>query len=440
MSRESGAPGYHAGVNETDRAPEILTRIPGPESLALARRLARVESRNVTCLDPPPIFWQRAAGANVWDVDGNRFVDLTAAFGVANAGHANPEVVRAIARQSGELLHGMGDVHPPAIKVELLEALVERYPGGGPARGVLSSSGSDAVETAIKTAIMATGRPGIVAFEGSYHGLSIGALDTTWRSDFRRPFAARLPESTVFAPFGDLDAVMRAARESPIPIAAVLIEPIQGRGGEQVPPAGFLSQLRRQCTEQGWLLIADEIYTGFGRTGRWFACEHDEVIPDLLCLGKGLASGMPISACLGTDAVMKAWPASTGEALHTQTFIGHPASCAAALASIRVLEKDDLVGRAKRLGERALAHLSESFSSRGGADAANVVEVRGRGLMLGIECRSAEVAGAACRSALERGVIALPSGGRGEVLSITPPLSIDEEIFLQAIDVLIEGL
>jgi 4-aminobutyrate aminotransferase/(S)-3-amino-2-methylpropionate transaminase len=440
MSRESEAPGYHAGVNETDRAPEILTDIPGPGSLTLARRLARVESRNVTCLDPPPIFWQRASGANVWDVDGNRFVDLTAAFGVANAGHANPEVTRAIARQSRELLHGMGDVHPPAIKVELLEALIDRFPGGVPARAVLSSSGSDAIETAIKTAILATGRPGILAFEGSYHGLSIGALDTTWRTDFRRPFAARLPQSTIFAPFGDLEEMMRAARGSPIPIAAVLIEPIQGRGGEQVPPPGFLSELRRQCTEQGWLLIADEIYTGFGRTGRWFACEHEEVIPDLLCVGKGLASGMPISACLGRDEVMKAWPVSTGEALHTQTFIGHPASCAAALASIRVLEKDDLIGRAERLGERALAHLREVFSSRSGAEAASVVEVRGRGLMLGIECRSGEIAGAACRAALERGVIALPSGGRGEVLSITPPLSIDEEIFLGAIDVLIEGL
>ena len=162
--------------------PELRTEIPGPRSRALAARLARVESRNVTCLGPPPpIFWERARGASVWDVDGNRFVDLGGGFGVANAGHAHPAVVDAVARQAGELLHAMGDVHPPAVKVELLEALAAHFPGGGESRTVLGSSGSDAVEIALKTAALASRAAGVIAFEGGYHGLALGSLDTTWR-------------------------------------------------------------------------------------------------------------------------------------------------------------------------------------------------------------------------------------------------------------------
>ena len=308
----------------TDRLPELRTRVPGPRSRELAARLARVESRNVTCLTPEPIFWERARGANVWDVDGNRYVDLGAAFGVANVGHAHPRVVSAVAGQAAALLHGMGDVHPSAVKVELLEALAGRFPGGGAARAVLGSSGSDAVEVALKTAALATGRSGVVAFEGAYHGLALGALDATYRETFRAPFLARLAGATAFARYGDAEDVRRAAAACRAPVGAVLVEPVQGRGGERVPPPGFLAALRRLCDAQGWLLIADEVYTGFGRTGAWFACEHETVRPDLLCVGKGLASGMPISACIGRAEVMDSWPASLGEALHTQTFLGHP--------------------------------------------------------------------------------------------------------------------
>ena len=415
--------------------PELVTKVPGPGSLALAKRLAAAESRNVTCSDPEPIFWERAAGANVWDVDGNRYVDLTAAFGVANVGHAHPKVVAAIADQAKRLLHGMGDVHPPAVKVDLLEALVGRYPGGVPARGMLSSSGSDAVETAIKTAMLATGRPGILAFEGAYHGLALGVLDATSREDFRNPFAERLPDLTVFAAFDDLDAAHRAIRDTEIPIGAVLVEPIQGRGGERVPAPGYLKGLLDLCRANGMLLIADEIYTGFGRTGRWFACEHEDVVPDLLCVGKGMASGMPISACLGRRETMDAWPVSRGEALHTQTFIGHPTGCAAALACIEVLESEGYVERAASLGARALDHLAAHAASR-----AEIVEIRGRGLMIGIEVVASPGAAVACRRALARGVIALPSGSRGEVVSVTPPLCIDEAAFLAALDVLVESL
>ncbi|MCZ7617768.1 MAG: aspartate aminotransferase family protein [Myxococcota bacterium] len=305
--------------------PALLDDVPGPRSRALAARLARVESRNVTCLAPePPIFWERAAGANVWDADGNRFVDLGAGFGVASAGHAHPRIVAAIAEQSATLLHAMGDVHPAVVKVELLERLTALFPGAGPARAVLGSSGSDAVEAALETALLATGHAGVLAFEGAYHGLSLGALDTTWRPEFRDPFAARLPGTTVFARFGDLADVERVACRAPHAIGAVLVEPIQGRGGERIPPAGFLRALRALCDREGWLLLADEIYTGLGRTGRTWAVDHEDVVPDLLCAGKGLAGGMPLSACIGRAGVMDAWPESTGESLHTQTFLGHP--------------------------------------------------------------------------------------------------------------------
>ncbi len=409
--------------------PEIRTAVPGPLSRALAARLGAVESRNVTCLVPePPICWERAAGANVWDADGNRFIDLGGGFGVANAGHSHPRVVAAVAEQSARLMHAMGDVHPPAVKVALLEALVARFPGGGAARAVLGSSGSDAVESALKTALVATGRPGVIAFEGAYHGLALGALDATHRPMFRAPFAARLPLRTGFARFGDVRDVLRAARELGAPIGAVLVEPIQGRGGERVPPDGFLVELRALCDRENWLLILDEVYTGFGRTGRWFACEHAGVVPDLLCVGKGLASGMPISACIGRASVMDAWPVSHGEALHTQTFLGHPPSCAAALASMAVLADERLVERAAEDGAAALAFLRTH--TRG---LAHVSEVRGRGLMLGIECRSPEIAQRACAAALARGVILLPSGDDGRVLSVTPPLCIGAEALEHAL-------
>lgn len=414
--------------------PALCTPLPGPASRALAQRLAQVESRNVTRLDePPPIFWQRASGSNVWDVDGNRFLDLTSAFGVANVGHAHPAVVEALSRQGQTLLHAMGDVHPPAIKVELLEALAARFPGGEPARAILGSSGSDAVESALKTAQLATGSSGVLAFEGAYHGLALGALDATARNDFREPFAARLPGATVFARFGDhADAAKQVARaaESGRPLGAIIVEPIQGRAGERVPPGGFLTALRQLCDENGLLLIADEIYTGFGRTGRWFACEHEGVVPDLLCVGKGLASGMPISACVGRREVMDAWPKSKGEALHTQTFLGHPAGCAAALASMAAIEREGLVERAGTLGETALKKLQERLDA-----CPAVSEVRGLGLMIGIEFNRTEDAARAADQSLQGGVIVLPAGPDGRVLSITPPLSMDAAALDHALNV-----
>jgi len=416
--------------------PALVTAVPGPRSRALAARLARVESRNVTCLVPePPIFWERARASNVFDVDGNRFVDLGAGFGVTNLGHGHPRVVEAVQRQAATLLHAMGDVHPAAAKVELLEALAARFPGGGPARSVLGSSGSDAVEIALKTALLATGRPGIVAFEHAYHGLTFGALEVTWRPLFRERFARRLTAPVAFARFGDVESVAAAARACAAPVGCVLVEPIQGRGGERIPPDGFLRALRALCDHEGWLLVADEVYTGFGRTGRLFGVDHEDVVPDLLCVGKGLASGMPISACIGRAEWMDAWPASEGEALHTQTFLGHPPGCAAALASLAVLDEEKLPERAAAEGARALARLRASLTGQPG-----IRDVRGRGLLLAIEHEHPERALAACSEALRRGVICLPSGDAGEVVALTPPLTIEPEILDAALEIVVECL
>jgi 4-aminobutyrate aminotransferase/(S)-3-amino-2-methylpropionate transaminase len=414
--------------------PALRTAVPGPRSRALAVRLAAVESRNVTALAPePPIFWESAAGANVWDVDGNRYVDLGAGFGVANVGHAHPRVSEALASQGRTLLHAMGDVHPAAVKVGLLEALAARFPGGGPARAVLGSSGSDAVEIALKTALLATGRAGVVAFEGAYHGVTLGALDVTWRREFREPFAARLPGRTAFARFGEADDVARVARSCPALVGAVIVEPVQGRGGERVPPPGFLSRLRARCDTEGWLLVVDEVYTGCGRTGRFFACEHEGVVPDLLCVGKGLGGGMPISACLGRAEVMDHWPQSSGEALHTQTFLGHPPGCASALATLAVIDEEKLSERAAELGAIALAFLRDATARRTG-----VVDCRGLGLLLGVECDTTARALHACAAALRRGVIAIPSGDDGRVIALTPPLVIGRDALLSALATLVE--
>ena len=433
------SPQTDRGAHET-LSPDLRTPVPGPESRALAERLSKVESRNVTALDPVPIFWERASGANLWDVDGNRFIDLTAAFGVANVGHAHPAVVEAVSKQASSLLHGMGDVHPPRVKVELLEKLAELYPRGGAdeapsTRTVLSSSGSDAVETAIKTALLASGRAGLLAFEGAYHGLSLGALDATWREDFREPFSARLPNSTAFVPYGDLDAVEQFAATKRDLIGAVIVEPVQGRGGERVPPEGFLRGLRSICDKNGWFLIVDEIYTGLGRTGRTFACDHESVIPDLLCVGKGLASGMPLSACMGLKSVFDAWPRSEGEALHTQTFLGHPASCAAALASLKVSADTNLAARSEHLGREIRDRLAKDLR-----DNPAVVEVRGIGLMIGIECASPNISLDITTRMLEAGYVLLPSGDGGRVLSLTPPLTIGRDAIHAACDSLIRLL
>ena len=413
-----------------------------PANRDWAVRLARVESRNVTDVRHAPPFWTEARGPRVRDVAGNVYLDFTGAFGVALAGHRHPLVEARLRSQARRLLHGMGDIHPPAVKVEFLEALAAILPWPE-SRIIPGLSGSDVVEAALKTAQLATGRPGIVAFEGSYHGLTLGALATTHREHFRTPFAERLADQVRFVPFpaspsraaevlGTVTRLLDGA--SPVPVGAVIVEPIQGRAGVRIPPPGFLAELAAIVTESGALLIADEIFTGMGRTGTNFACDQEGVTPDLVCLGKALGGGMPLSACCGPVELMNAWPSSTGEAIHTSTFLGNPMSCAAGLGFLEALAGDDLAGRARRLGAEALSFLSDALD---GCD--RVAEVRGRGLMLGVEMRDAsgpEVA----RRALERGLIVLPAGERGEVVELTPPAILTRDELRAGLEILVAAI
>ena len=432
-----------------DRLPALRTPIPGPGSLRLAARLRRVESRNITAVgDAGPIFWAEAAGANVRDVDGNVYIDVTAGFGVSAAGHGSPAVADAAARQLRRLTHAMGDVHPADVKVDLLERLAALAPGDLSV-SILSANGSDAVESALKTAVLATGRPGVVAFRGGYHGLGYGALGVTSDDRFRGPFRAQLFDGVRFAPFPTgspespggpvstaraLEAVRDAihdSREAAHPVGAVIVEPVQGRGGIVVPPPDFLPGLRALCDDTGTVLILDEVYTGFGRTGRWFACEHWDVVPDLLVVGKSLAGGLPLSAVIGRPAVMDAWPESEGEALHTSTFLGNPVTCAAALAHLDALERHGLVDRAETLG-RWLDDRLVGIVDR--CDAA--VGTRGLGLMRALAVADPGQAAGVAEAALRDGIIILPEGA---ALAFTPPLTITEAQLEHALGV-IEGL
>ena len=394
--------------------PQLKTTIPGPASSRWIDRLAARECPAITArrarraaalgvADDDPVVWAEAVGANAVDVDGNVLVDMTAGFGVASVGHRNPAVVAAGAAQLAILPHAMGDAFPDPRRIELLERLAGL---SGMDRAILGSSGSDAVEAALKTARMATGRDRVLSFRGSYHGLSYGALSVTrYKAEsFRAPFAGQLAAHTSAADFGGEIPDLRD-------VGAVIVEPIQGRGGVVVPPDGWLAALLDAAHEAGAVVIFDEIYTGCGRTGRWLAC-HDPTLggrrPDLVCVGKGMAGGYPISACLGTAAVMDAWGASRGEALHTQTFLGNPVGCAMALACLDEVER--VMPEVVEKGDRLRAGLAELG-----------LVSRGAGLLVGVEIDHSL---AISRALMRRGYIALPAGEHAEVLALTPPFTI----------------
>lgn len=383
-----------------------------------------------------PIVWEQARGTRIRDAEGRKYIDLTAAFGVAAAGHANPRVVAAGQAQMGKLLHAMGDVHPHALKAELARELsrltFERWSNGATtAKTIFNNSGFEAVEAALKTAMLATGRRQILAFQGAYHGLGYGALNATHRAYFRRPFEPQLGRFGTFVPFPALDDDLHSVKKKIErhlrggKFGAVLAEPIQGRAGVDVPPPGFLPLLRELCDRHGALLVLDEIYTGFGRAGTWFACEQSKTIPDLICLGKALTGGFPMSACVGRARLMSAaWPPSSGEAIHTSTFQGHPVGCAMALAQIREISRLRLPERSAALGLYLTGQLRRVRVP------GHKVEVRGRGLMVGVEITTdagkpaTELVLRALREMLRRGFILLPEGEFGNVISFSPPLTI----------------
>jgi len=407
----------------------------GPRSRALSERLRELEAPGINTLPPggaPSLLWEEAHGANVRDVDGNTYLDLTSGFGVAAVGHANQRVVAAVREQAGKLLHGLGDVHAHPLRVALAERLVRLAPVDDP-QVFFAISGADAVEIALKTALGATGRPGVLAFEPAYHGTTLGALAVTSRADFRAPFAAHLHGHVHRLPFGaDPDRIAEVLHgEAP---GAVLVEPVVGREGVLLPPPGWLAAVSDLCRRSGVLLIADEIFTGFGRTGTLFAVEAEGVRPDLLCCGKALGGGLPIAAVLGRRDLFRCWE-TPGEARHTATFLANPLACAAALAVLDVLDEERLPARAATLGEKVGLRLA----GLPGISPA-VTAVRGRGLLWGIELATAGAAKAWIGAAQARGVLFLAGGPEGRVAQVVPPLTITEEQLHRALDVLEEAL
>jgi len=417
----------------------LVAPVPGPRSRAFADRLRAAESRGVAYLaDDFPVFWHSGSGATVTDADDNRYLDLTAAFGVAAVGHGNLAVAQAIGNQARRLAHGMGDVHPGEVRTELVERLAALAPVEQ-GRVFLCSTGSEAVEFALKTALLATGKPDAIAFEGAYHGLSYGALEVSGNPVFRDPWRTQLRDATTFLAFPAehegarledaferIENAFRANRA----VGALILEPIQGRAGVVIPPDGFLSGLRTLCDRHDALLILDEIYTGFGRTGDLFAAQREGCRPDLLCMGKALGGGFPISAVVAPAKIMDAWKPSEGEALHTSTYLGNPMGCAAALAVLGEIERLRIVERARGIGA-IIAQRAEGLAKLPG-----VRNVRGRGALWALEMSSGDAAHRIVVNTLARGLILLQSGRRGQTIQLCPPLIMERDQLERALDIL----
>lgn len=414
--------------------PSVRVIPPGPRSRALSERLSRVESpafdarrqsREATSgASHGPIVYDHGRGATLTDVDGNRYVDLTAGFGALVLGYAPNVATEAALRQSNDLPLALGDVYASSVKVEACEAIASIFPEPG-ARVMLGLSGADAVTCALKTAALATQKPRVVAFEGSYHGLSHGPLAALgFAPSFREPFAAQLGSFVSFVPYpraiDELDACLAKVRAELAAgdVGAILVEPILGRGGCIVPPEGFLSGLAVLSRDADALLIADEIWSGMGRTGHMLASSREGVVPDVVCLGKGLGGGVPISACVGRADVMQAWGAHGGSTIHTGTHFGSPPACAAAVATISAVS--GLLERVSKVGDDFRAELTQMAAPFG-------VEVRGTGLMIGVELGTAARALSVSRRLLELGFIVLTGGVRGSALTLSPPLVIGRE-------------
>jgi acetylornithine/succinyldiaminopimelate/putrescine aminotransferase len=366
-----------------------------------------------TSAAPLGLVVSRAQGASLWDANGREYLDLLSGMGVANLGHGHPEVLAAIAEQAQRHLHVMvyGElVQEP--QVRLARRLAEIAPGDLSVT-YFTSSGAEAVEGALKLARKLTGRRRFAAFRGGYHGDTFGALSVCDSTVYRAPFEPLL-DDVEFLPFGDAGAVTCVDRS----IAAVVVEPIQGEGGVRVPPDDFLPALRARCDAVGALLICDEVMTGLGRTGAWFACQHWNVVPDVLVLAKALGGGLPLGAFISSPDIMRTLSHDPPLA-HVTTFGGHPLSCAAGLAALSVAERERLPQRAAALGE--------AWRTRLAALVGRVLrEVRGRGLLIGLELASPAHTQAFCAAALDRGLILNWTLHRDTVVRLAPPLSIGD--------------
>jgi len=351
---------------------------------------------------------ERGKGAILWDKSGREYIDCWSAYGVALVGHCHPKVVEAIKRQV-EVLHSCHNSVYTEARSEFLKKFMAITPNGLK-RAFMSNSGTESVETALKMARRFTGKTDIIAFVGAFHGKTMGALSATWNPKYRANFEPLVP-GFKHVPYGKTEPVAEAITEN---TAAIIVEPVQGESGVKVPPAEFLNELRELCDRKNVLLILDEVQTGFGRTGKLFACEHSGVIPDILCLAKSVAGGLPFGVTVAREDVVGAL--KIGE--HSSTFGGNPLVCAAASATIDIIMRENLPERADKLGKRFMAKLEEMRQRH-----RIVREVRGRGLMIGVECRF-DIYNILVGTQ-SRGAIILDAGRN--VLRFLPPLVITEE-------------
>ncbi len=359
----------------------------------------------------------RAEGCFVYDASGRKFIDCLGGFGVFSLGHRHPKVVEAVKRQLDRMPLSSRALFSPLL-AELAERLAQVTPGALK-KSFMCNSGAEAVEGALKLARIATGRKKIVAAEGAFHGKTFGALSASGREVYKKPFEPLVPEF-VHVPFGDSEALERIVDDD---TAAVILEPIQGEGGVLVPPDDFLPRARELTQKRGALLILDEIQTGLGRTGRWFACQHWEVEPDVMCLAKALGGGVvPVGCFIAREELWAKF--EENPLLHSSTFGGNPLACAAALATLEVIEEERLWENAERVGSKLLASLRKATESAPDL----VKEVRGKGLLIGIEFSDADVAGLVVAGLIRRDLLCAYTLNNPKVVRIEPPLVMTEEL------------
>ncbi|MEV6522511.1 aminotransferase class III-fold pyridoxal phosphate-dependent enzyme [Longispora sp. NPDC051575] len=401
----------------TRPVPDLVTPLPGPLGRAALARDAAVTSPSLP--RAYPIAPRRGWGCALEDVDGNLFLDFNAGIAVNSTGHAHLTVVAAVREQAGELLHySASDFYLP-IYARMCQALADTAPIDGPVRVFLSNSGAEAVEGALKLARYATGRQYVISFFGAFHGRSYGAMSlTASKTKYHAGFGPLLP-GVLHAPYAPasvdyLEDTLFRYQVDPREVAAVFVEPIQGEGGFLVPPAGWLAALREVCDRHGILLVADEVQSGMGRTGRMWAIEHTGVKPDILISAKGIASGLPLGAFMARADLMDRWPAGA----HGSTYGGSPVPCAAGLATLRVIADENLMANATDQGEYLRAGLRDLA-----AEFPDLLrDVRGLGLMIGVEFPDGRLAGLVQHAAFQRGLLVLEAGENA--IRMSPPLTV----------------
>ena len=420
---------------KTARRPKIAATLPGPRAAALVARDSEALSTSFT--RPYPLAVERGQGLWITDVDGNEFLDFTAGIAVTATGHSHPAVVAAIETQARKFLHMSGTDFYYEPEIRLAERLRAGAPVKAPARVFFANSGAETIEGAIKLARWSTRRPHFLAFTGAFHGRTMGALSLTGSKAVQRDGFAPLVPGVFHVPypsasrggpssdevFERIDQLFHTLAK-PESFAAIFVEPIQGEGGYIVPPDDFLPRLRALASENGILLVADEIQSGMGRTGRMYALEHWKVQADIVVLAKGLASGMPLGAIIGGGGVMS-WPPGS----HGSTFGGNPVSCAAALATLDLIE-GGLVENAATQGARLVAGLEQLASRHGDL----VTDVRGKGLMVAFQLRSAAAANEVMQQSFRRGLLVLPTGA--QAIRLCPALTVSSDEADVALEIL----